>query len=351
MDNTQLNTDTSAPWQCTLDTRNFANGTHTLRAVAYNSAGASTTVTRSVNVQNASGPTGVTFTAPAAGATISGSFSGSSACQVSGTGIVRVVFFMDNTQLNTDTSAPWQCTLDTRSFANGTHTLRAVAYNSAGASTTVTRSVNVQNASGPTGVTFTAPAAGATISGSFSASSACQVSGTGIVRVVFFMDNTQLNTENSAPWQCTLDTRSFANGTHTLRAVAYDSAGASTTVTRSVNVQNASGPTGVTFAAPAAGATISGSFSASSACQVSGTGIVRVVFFMDNTQLNTDNSAPWQCTLDTRSFANGTHTLRAVAYNSAGASTTVTRSVNVQNTAVPPHRRPRPTRRRSPGMP
>ena len=50
-----------------------------------------------------------------------------------------------------------------------------------------------------------------------------------------------------------------------------------------------------------------------------------MVFFMGNTQLNTDNSAPWQCTLDTRQFPNGTHTLRAVAYNSAGASTTVTR--------------------------
>jgi hypothetical protein len=99
----------------------------------------------------------------------------------------------------------------------------------------------------PTGVRFSAPAAGATISGSFSDSSGCQVTGTRIARVVFFMDNTQLNTENSAPWQCRLDTRNLANGTHTLRAVAYDSAGASTTVTRSVNVQNGSvsGPTAI----------------------------------------------------------------------------------------------------------
>jgi hypothetical protein len=280
-------------------------------------------------------PDDVTFTAPAAGATISGSFNASSGCQVTGAGITQVVFFMDNTQLNTDNSAPWQCALDTRNFANGTHTLRAVASNAAGASTTITRTVNVQNgdAGGPTGVTFTAPAAGATISGSFSDSSGCQVTGTGIVRVVFFMDDTQLNIENLAPWQCKLDTRNFANGTHTLRAVAYNAAGASTTVTRAVNVQNgtAGGPTGVTFTAPAAGATISGSFSASTGCQVTGTGITQVVFFMDNTQLNTDNSAPWQCTLDTRNFANGTHTLRAVAYNSAGASTTVTRTVNVQN--------------------
>ncbi|HWM41957.1 MAG TPA: Ig-like domain-containing protein, partial [Burkholderiales bacterium] len=130
--------------------------------------------------------------------------------------------------------------------------------------------------------------------------------------------------------------RSFANGTHTLRAVAYNSAGASSTVTRSVNVQNGtSGPTGVTFTAPGAGATISGSISGTS-CAVTGTGISRVEFFMDSTLLNTDTSSPWQCTADTRNFSNGTHTLRAVAYNSAGVSTTVTRSVNVQNTAPPP---------------
>jgi uncharacterized membrane protein YtjA (UPF0391 family) len=186
----------------------------------------------------------------------------------------------------------------------------------------------------PTGVTFSAPAAGATISGTLD-SSGCQVTGTGIAQVVFFMDNTQLNTENWAPWQCRLDTRNFANGGHTLRAVAYDSAGASTTVTRSVNVQNGSvsGPTGVTFSAPAAGATISGTLD-SSGCQVTGTGIARVVFFMDNSQLNIEYLAPWQCRLDTRNFANGMHTLRAVAYDSAGASTTVTRSVNVQNGSV-----------------
>jgi hypothetical protein len=188
-----------------------------------------------------SGPSGVTFSAPAAGATISGSFSNSTGCQVTGTGIARVVFFMDSTQLNIEYSSPWQCAFDTRKFANGSHTLRAVAYNSAGASTTVTRTVNVQNGSAsgaPSGVAFTAPAAGATISGSFYQSSGCQVGGTGIAKVVFFMNNTQLNVEGLAPWQCNLDTRKFANGAHTLRAVAYSAAGASTSVTRTVNVKN-----------------------------------------------------------------------------------------------------------------
>ena len=181
---------------------------------------------------------------------------------------------------------------------------------------------------GPTDVTFSAPAQNATISGSFSDSTGCQVIGTGISRVVFSIDTTQLNTEGAAPWQCKLDTRNFANGTHTLRAVAYNSAGTSTTVTRTVNVQN--GPS-VSFKAPAANATISGSFGDSSGCEVAGTGISRVVFYMDSKQLNTEYAAPWQCRLDTRIFANGTHTISAVAYNAAGASTTVSRTVKVQN--------------------
>jgi hypothetical protein len=91
-----------------------------------------------------------------------------------------------------------------------------------------------------------------------------------------------------------------------------------------------SGPS-IAFSAPVSGATISGSFSNSTGCQVTGTGIAKVVFFMDATQLNTESYSPWQCTLDTRKFANGTHTLRAVGYNSAGASTSVTLSVYVKN--------------------
>jgi hypothetical protein len=95
--------------------------------------------------------------------------------------------------------------------------------------------------------------------------------------------------------------------------------------------QQSSGPTGVTFKAPANGGTLSGSLSDSAACEVTGTGIARVVFFMNSTQLNTEAGAPWQCKFDTRWFGNATYTLKAVAYNAAGASTTVTRTVTIKN--------------------
>ncbi len=279
----------------------------------------------------------VSFTAPASGQTVSGTVSYGANASDDG-GVTRVEFSVDGTALVTDLSSPFGGSLDTTKLVNGTHTLRAVAFDAAGLSTSVTRSITVQNGTstppppgGPV-VDFSAPIANATLTSAFSNSSACEVKGTGISRVVFFMDAVQLNTETGAPWNCSVDPRQYSNGTHTLKAVAYNSAGASTSVIRTVNIQNGStGPTNVAFLAPSSGGVLSGSFSNSRVCELTGTGMSRVVFFLGNTQLNTESGAPWNCSIDTRRFSNGTHTLKAVAYNSAGASTTVTRSVTIRN--------------------
>ena len=71
-------------------------------------------------------------------------------------------------------------------------------------------------------VSFVAPQNGATITSEMYQSGACEVNGTGIRRVVFFLDGTQLNTESSAPWNCNLDPKDFASGAHKLRAVLSD---------------------------------------------------------------------------------------------------------------------------------
>jgi hypothetical protein len=275
----------------------------------------------------------VSVTSPASGQTVSGTVA-YAANATDNAGVTRVEFFVDGASVLNDVAAPYAGSLDTTKLANGTHALKAVAYDAQGLNATSQVSINVQNvvaqpSTGPTGVTFLAPAVGGTISGSFANSSLCQLTGTGITRVVFSLDGTALNTETASPWNCSIDTRLFANGTHTLKGVAFNAAGASTTVTRSVNVQN--GPSGVGFLAPATNGTISGSFSNSSLCQLTGTGINRVVFFLDSTQLNTETTSPWNCSIDTRRYVNGTHTLKAIAYDASGAATTVTRTVNVSN--------------------
>src|SRR5918999_5662760 len=94
-------------------------------------------------------------------------------------------------------------------------------------------------------VSFKTPAVGAILSQPISQSSACEVTGTNIKRVVFSIvsstgSTTSLNTEGSAPWNCNIDPRNFPSGQYTLRAVAYDatSGGASASATRSVTLQN-----------------------------------------------------------------------------------------------------------------
>src|SRR5688572_1748427 len=175
-------------------------------------------------------------------------------------------------------------------------------------------------------VSITSPTAGQTVWGTV-AYGAKATDSAGVSRVEFFIDSTALPSDVSSPYGGNLDTTRLVNGTHVLKAIAYDAQGLSATSQVAINVQNPR----VTFVAPAAGATMSGYYKDSSGCEVTGTNIVRVVFYMDNTQLNTESYARWQCILDTRRFANGTHTLRAVAYNAAGASVSVMRSVNVKN--------------------
>src|SRR5207302_11515609 len=93
-----------------------------------------TTTTATPTPAPLSGALDVWFKSPAAGATISGTRSGAN-CYVNASGsLSRVQFFMDNTALNTDSTASdgLQCALDTTQFANGSHQLKAVAYDVSG---------------------------------------------------------------------------------------------------------------------------------------------------------------------------------------------------------------------------
>ena len=52
------------------------------------------------------------------------------------------------------------------------------------------------------------------------------------------VDGAVLNTESDAPWNCSFDSTKVADGTHTLSATAYDTAGNTRTASISVNVAN-----------------------------------------------------------------------------------------------------------------
>jgi hypothetical protein len=101
---------------------------------------------RASHGRDAGAPT-VAWKAPAAGSTLGGKLQGA-ACEVSASddrGVAKVVFKLDGSTLNTESDAPWNCTLDTTKVANGTHTITATAYDAAGNSSSASRSFVVSN--------------------------------------------------------------------------------------------------------------------------------------------------------------------------------------------------------------
>jgi hypothetical protein len=190
-------------------------------------------------------------------------------------------------------------------------------------------------------VSIASPAAGQTVSGTVAYAANATDNGA-VSRVDFFIDETALASYATAPYGGSLDTTKLANGTHTLKAIAYDVQGLSAASQVSINVQNAapttatpapgSGALNVWFAAPSGGKAVSGILSGYG-CYVTGNGVARVQFFLDTVPLNTDDTMAdgMQCVLDTTRFANGRHSLKATAFDAAGKSRSDTISIRIRN--------------------
>jgi phosphodiesterase/alkaline phosphatase D-like protein len=109
------------------------NTAYYVRAYATNAAG--TAYGGQFTFKTAGGAFGVVITNPADGATVSGTVtisaavtSGAAAANVEITAVSRVVFYIDGTQIAEDTAAPYKTQWDTTAYADGSHTVEAVAY-------------------------------------------------------------------------------------------------------------------------------------------------------------------------------------------------------------------------------
>ena len=290
----------------------------------------------------------VYFKAPASGATLRNvTWSNTSACEVGGTDIRRVVFTLIDssgraTTLNTDSDTPWRCNLNSAAFANGSYTLRATGYDSSGRTDTSNRSITISNSTtdAKPAVTITAPTDGTTIS----AATTCRATATddrGIKQVQFFVDGKLLSTDTTSSYTCTLDNKVYTNGAHTLRAVVTDSNNQTAETQISFSVSggiSSGGGTGGTlptlaFTAPAAGVPLKGNVQGPPNCTVTGSNIARIAFYLNDVLTNTDGNPDngWGCWIDTTKYKDGAYTVKAVAYNAAGQTTTVTHPVTIQN--------------------
>ena len=177
----------------------------------------------------------VAITSPASGATVQSSVSITANVTADNT-VTKVEFFVDNFLKGTVTATPYSYVWDTRTHANGSHTIKVKATDAVNQIAEATATVTVTNYS----LTITAPASGATVNGVVNVSANVTTSDH-ISKVSFLVDevkkeeSTQKANTYSFNWDSTTDT----NASHTLKIVVdYDDTHTSSSATVTVTVAN-----------------------------------------------------------------------------------------------------------------
>jgi hypothetical protein len=295
----------------------------------------------------AQGAPTVQFVVPVPGGALWGDVKGPPNCYVTGTDIVRVMFYLNDAWTNTDGTADngFGCWIDTRKYPDGAYTLKAVAYDSAGRTATATRAIVIQNGGAPA-VTSTAPVIrwhapnpGGPLAGNIQGPPHCVNTGYNIARVMYYLNGVWTNTDGNLVngLGCWIDTTRHANGSYTLRAVAYNSAGQTATIERSIVIDNpVPGPT-VQWIAPSENGKLAGDIKGPPHCEVVGKNIARVMFYVNGVWTNTDGRLDngLGCWIDTTKYKNGSYRFTAVAYDAAGRTATAERQVMISNNAPP----------------
>jgi beta-lactamase superfamily II metal-dependent hydrolase len=178
------------------------------------------------------------ITSPANGATVSGSVS-VTATASDNVGVTRVEFWLDGVLQSTDTTSPYSWSWNTTTAANGSHLLHSEAFDAAGnrgVSADVSVTVN-NDLTAPT-TSITAPAGGATVSGTTPVSASAS-DNVGVTKVEFYLDAVLQSTDTASPYDWSWITTSTPNGSHSLTSKAYDAAGnIGTSAAVSVTVNN-----------------------------------------------------------------------------------------------------------------
>jgi len=335
---------TTPPFNHSWDSTTMTDGPHVVEVMAADAAGNQASSSIAVTVSNAVPPDSVapqvSLTSPASSATVSGTTT-IAANASDNIGVASVEFRMDGVLAATVTATPYSYAWDTSLITDGPHVLEVRAFDAAGNSANATIAVNVSNAvatdtTAPI-VSFTAPAAAATVSGQVQVASNA-TDNVAIARVEFSINGTLAQTVTTSPYSFSWDTTAVINGLYVLQARAIDTSSNHSTAAIAVTVNNLpppdTTPPSVSITAPLAAATVSGTTTITIAA-TDNVGVASVVVRINGVVAATLTTSPYIYSWNTASLANGNHTLAATATDAATNADTATISVTVSNAAPP----------------
>jgi subtilisin family serine protease len=258
------------------------------------------------------------LTAPASGATVFNTVD-LTASASDNFAVTHVDFFVGDALIGTDITAPYSVPWNTRGVANGSHPLTARAWDAAGFSNTSKAvTVVVDNDYTAPSVSVMAPTEGVQVMGGVS----LQASATderGIARVEFYVDETLVGSDATAPYYGLWDSRTMANGSHVVTARAIDMSGnKGNSGAVNVLVDNDHTPPTVALTAPSDGSPVQGVVTLAADATDDRAVISQVEFYSGTTLLGRDTTAPYSLSWDTSAMHNGTHSLTARAIDAVG---------------------------------
>ena len=343
---TDVCTDFSTPYTCSLDTTTLSEGLYDFRVTSSDVAGNTHTssIVADRRVDNTA-PIGVTMADPGSPLAGSVTFSGDGSDPASGMASLKFQYKLSSsgTWLDacSDTSSPYGCSFNLATIADGTYDFRSLATDNAGNITGSTPYTNrIVNNGGPTTAMTDPGAMRGTV-----ALGATATDGNGVASVTIQRSPagagtwTDVCTDNVSAYSCSLDTTTLPDGQYDFRAVAVDSLGSSTTsaVVASRWIDNA--VPSVTMTDP--GAYMRATVSLASTSSDSHSGVASVLYQKSPAGTNTWTTActgattPFSCSFNTTTVANGSYDFRAIATDAAGNQTTsaVVASRTIDNTA------------------
>lgn len=338
VDNVWKGTDNAPPYSYSWDTQTVSNGTHTLKATAYDNINQTGNSTLSITVANNAPPT-VGITSPANGATVEGSVN-FAANAADDSRITKVEFFVDGTIKSTDSTSPYEFSLDTAALPNKAYALTAKAYDNGSPALLTTSNpitITVANDVTPPTVSVSAPLNNATVEGSVNVNANAN-DDRAVTKVEFYVGTTLVNTDSTPPYSFNWNTLPLNNGSYTLTAKAYDNASpAHSATSAAVNVIVSNDVTSpvVSITSPLNNATINeGSVNVTANASDDRT-VTKVELYVDGTLKSTDSAPPYIFSWDAKA---GDHSLTAKAYDAAGHVTTspaISVHVNTPDTTAP----------------